>query len=273
MSTPRPGLKRRIHLFEFEDLGWFPKVLRDTITRWLAEVFVGTYDPVAPMITRLLDSGGTGQVVDLCSGGTGPWEYLKPLVDAERTGRGDGPLALTLTDLYPNVPSFTQVAGRLGRDVDFVTEGIDARHVPDHLKGVRTLFSSFHHLDYFDARAVLADAAGAGQPIGIFEFTQRDWRVVGPLFRSVPVSMLGAVRTWRPRNWVQMFFTYVIPLTVLTALWDSVVSELRTYRPHELEAMAEGLGGDGYRWEAGVSTSGPNGPITYIIGYPVQPEA
>jgi hypothetical protein len=263
--------ERRRHLFEFEDLGWFPNLFRDTITSWLADAFVGAYEPIVPLIVQLLEREGSDQVVDLCAGGSGPWEYLKRQVDDARAERGQGATALTLTDRYPNVPAFTAAAARLGGDVGFRAEPVDARDVPHDLKGVRTLFTSFHHLAPPDARAVLADAATAGRAIGVFEFSRRDWTVIRGVLWQVPLSMLRSIHSWRPRSRAQLFFTYVVPLIVLTSLWDAVVSQLRAYRPSELAAMTEGLGGDGYRWETGeVCPPGSTDPITYVIGYPVS---
>jgi hypothetical protein len=209
--------------------------------------------------------------VDLCSGGSGPWDYLKEQVDRARMERGDTRTALTLTDLYPNITAFTQAVARLGPDAGFRSEGIDARNVPSHIKGVRTLFTSFHHLDTPDAQAVLANAARAGQAIGVFDFTQRDWTVIRNVLWQVPVSMFRSIHHWRPRRRAQVFFTYVVPLIVLTSLWDAVVSNLRAYRPSDLAAMTANLGSDEYLWETGVASApGSDYRITYVIGYPAE---
>jgi hypothetical protein len=265
------GPARRRHLFEFEDLGWFPTLFRDTITSWLADTFTGIYDPVVPLVVRLMDAAGTDRVVDLCSGGSGPWEYLKPAVDRARAEAGDPATLLTLTDRYPNVPGFAAACGLLGPATSYRKDPVDARSVPEDLAGVRTLFTSFHHLDHADARAVLADAAAAGRAIGVFDMTRRDWDVIRGVLWQVPLSMFRSIHTWRPRRPWQLFFTYVVPLIVLTSLWDAVVSQLRAYRPGELAAMTEGLGGERYRWETGeVSAPGSSDRITYVIGYPVS---
>jgi hypothetical protein len=265
------GPVRRRHLFEFEDFGWFPSLFRDTITSWLADSFTGMYEPVVPLLARLLEVDGSDRVVDLCSGGSGPWEYLKPALDAARTEAGQKPVALTLTDRFPNVGAFTAAASRLGDGVAFRAEPVDARAVPADLGGVRTLFTSFHHLDRPDARAVLADAADAGQAIGVFEMTRRDWDVIRGVLWQVPLSMVRSIHKWRPRRRAQLFFTYVVPLIVATSLWDAVVSQLRAYRASELAEMTAGLGGDGYRWETGeLRLPGRDDVITYVIGYPVH---
>jgi len=44
-------------------------------------------------------------------------------------------------------------------------------NVPAELKGLRTMFTSFHHFLPEEARAVLQNAVDAGEGIGIFEIT------------------------------------------------------------------------------------------------------
>jgi hypothetical protein len=262
---------RRRQLFEFEDLGWFPGLFRDTITSWLADAFRGVYRPVVPLLDRLLEAEGSDRLVDLCAGGGGPWDYLKPALDTARADAGHKAPALTLTDRFPNVPAFTAAAERLGEDVAFRADPVDARAVPAELGGVRTLFTSFHHLDDADARAVLADAAAAGRAIGVFEMTQRDPAVIRGVLWQVPLSMARSIRHWRPRHPARLLLTYVVPLIVLTSVWDAVVSQLRARTPAELAALSSGLGGESYRWETGVvRTPGSSDPITYVIGYPAR---
>ena len=91
----------RLHLFEVEDSPLLPSLLRDMMTEYLHWVMhvSGPYDPAAARIASLLRATGTTRVVDLMSGGAGPWLRLVPLVTA---ALGVAP-QVTLTDLHPNV--------------------------------------------------------------------------------------------------------------------------------------------------------------------------
>ncbi len=267
---------RRLQLFEFEDLAWFPVVWRDTITDWLREVVVvgnRVYGPAVPLIARLLKSTGTNKIVDLCSGGSGPWEHLKNDVDAVRKTDGDDPVALTLTDLYPNIEAFQSAVGRLGPEVEFQATPVDARRVPVELDGVRTMFTAFHHLPPIVARAVLADAASSGQAIAIFDFTRGSWWSMRGLIWWVPGSMIRRVHTWRPRKASQLIFTYVIPITLIASTWDAMASNLRMYLVEDLAALTADLGSDNYRWETGEIQEADGQPITYVVGYPLHSAA
>jgi hypothetical protein len=57
--------------------------------------------------------------------------------------------------------------------IHFLRDSVDATQIPGHLKGLRTLFSSFHHLNPEEARLLLQDSAKKRQVIGIFEASAR----------------------------------------------------------------------------------------------------
>ena len=94
---------RRFHLFELEDLAWFPRVLRDYATDYLQfiEHSLGLHRPVMPLLRDLLERTGSERIVDLCSGGSGP------LLAVVRALRESGlEVRALLTDKYPNLDAF-----------------------------------------------------------------------------------------------------------------------------------------------------------------------
>ena len=69
---------KRIHAFEFEDLPWFPKNLRNYMTDFLqfgANAF-DIYKSVIPVISKGIKSGGNNTILDIASGGSGGWLKL-----------------------------------------------------------------------------------------------------------------------------------------------------------------------------------------------------
>ena len=63
----------RIHLFEWEDLSWFPKNLRDYGTDFLEFLAqkTGLFQPAVPVLSKALKRLETNQIIDLASGGGG----------------------------------------------------------------------------------------------------------------------------------------------------------------------------------------------------------
>jgi hypothetical protein len=256
---------RRFQLIELEDQPWFPVTIRDLATNYLQ--FVQTrfrFDrAMLPLVRRLMLESGTTRIVDLCSGGSGP---LLPLV---KDLAADGvAVKATMTDLYPNVPAFEQIAALSDGLIGYEPTPVDARDVPPGLAGLRTLFNGFHHLTPEDARSVLHAAAAARQPIAIFEIPERRWRTLLPILLT-PLFVILVTPFMRPFLWRRLLLTYPLPLVPLTCLWDGVVSQLRAYTLEELRALCAGSAP--MRWETGqVPVLGGSGRITYLIGAPCE---
>ena len=66
---------RRAELFEIHDHSRFPTFLRDLVTDALQALwnFSNSYKPILPLLRNALDVVGTREILDLCSGGGGPW--------------------------------------------------------------------------------------------------------------------------------------------------------------------------------------------------------
>ena len=212
-----------------------------------------------------LNTGQVRRVVDLCSGGGGPW-----LVLHRRVGEGSAePLSITLTDLHPNVTAYAFARERTDGIVTGREEAVDATRVPTELEGIRTLFGSFHHFRPEMARAILQDAVAHRRGVGIFDGS-REWRmllVMPFVLLAVPLS----VPFIRPFRWTRLFWTYLIPLLPLVAVFDAIVSCLRCNTMRELQALTEQLEGDPYEWEIG-RRRGRWAPfhVTYLVGWPKE---
>ena len=254
----------RLQLFEFEDLPWFPPVLRDLGTDYLnfMETRFALHQTVVPVLRAALEAAAVTTVVDLCSGGGGP------VLALHDSFASDGmTVRFVLTDKYPNLPAFHRLTAT-HEHVSCVTTSVDAAAVPRELVGFRTVFNAFHHFSPSVARAVLLSAVLARQPIGVFEIPERAMTTMLPLLFT-PVFVGLATPFIRPFRWRRLLWTYLVPLVPLTCWWDGLVSQWRAYTVAELERLAEGLGGESYRWRAGrVAIPGSPGHLTFVIGIP-----
>jgi hypothetical protein len=259
---------RRLHLIEFHEQSWFPSFLRDYVTDALQFGFnlFKVYAPITPQLQRVIDSTGSLSIVDMCSGGVGPWAVLsRRLQSQKRPGASPG-LQIWLTDKYPNVSAIRFVGAASENKINFYPGSVDATKVPLDLKGLRTMFTSFHHFPPEQARAILQNAVDAGESIGIFEISRRAASTIAGTFAFVLMLFVGT--PWiRPFRWSRLLWTYLIPIIPLVLLFDGIVSCLRTYRPPELREMVARLIANDYRWEMGESSAGKV-PITFLIGCP-----
>ncbi len=252
---------RRLHLFEIEDQAWCPTVIRDCATDYLQHVIIAAnaYEPIAERLSQAVARSGATRIVDLCSGGGGPWLRMQQHCPA---------VEIYLTDLHQNVAASQRAQALSSGKIKCYPEAVNALRVPPELVGFRTLFTSFHHFKPAEARAILRDAVASRSGIGIFEGTQRR-----------PSAMLGMLLTpllvWlvtpllRPFSWARLLWTYLLPVVPLVALFDGLVSCWRTYTVAELTEFTAELSRSGYEWEVGeAQAKGWRAPVTYLIGYP-----
>lgn len=259
----------RMHLFEFQDLEWFPQVWRRMLTdvmSFFATTF-NVFGPVAPKLKRVLEKLKCRNLVDLCSGGSGPVLQIQRHLESREHYLVD----LVLTDKFPNVESFQRASGESSERISHIETPVDATDVPAHLEGFRTLFSSFHHFEPGSARRILQDAVGKKEGIGIFEYTERNLIVWFIPTLLIPLFVWLTTPFIRPYSWERLLWTYIIPIVPLVSLWDGMVSNLRTYSPDELKQLVEKVDCPGYTWEIGRIRSFGACRITYLLGYSTEP--
>ena len=251
-------------LFELHDQPWFPAFLRDVVTDALQEVweFSNSYKPILPLLQRAMKRTGTREVLDLCSGGGGPWLRLSHDLRAEARY----PVRVCLSDKYPNHEAFERAVAEKNSSIGFEARPVLATEVPGELQGFRTMFSSFHHFRTDEARKVLSDAAEKKRGIAIFEIARRDLRIMLTIC-FLPLLILFLTPRIRPFRWDRLLWTYVIPVVPFVLWFDGWMSCLRSYSQEELNEMVRGVGARGYRWETGTQKGGFL-PVTYLIGWP-----
>ncbi len=251
----------RLNLFEFNDQYWCPKILRDMITDFLA-YFLGKrynlYKPAVSIIKHILQVTRKRKIIELCAGAGFQGSNLQRELDlmCEK-------VVITLTDKYPHVIAYKHEKKK-NPNLEFLPNSIDATNVPQSLEGIRVIYTAFHHFNPRRAHMVLQDAVDKREAICIFELLRP---ALGAfiVMLLVPFITLGLAREiLRPMNRKQFFLTYVIPAFPFIALWDAVVSMLRSYVPHELKALVKEIRGDSYEWKIGQKGGG----LIFLIGYP-----
>jgi hypothetical protein len=253
---------RRVQLFEVLDQDWCPQAVRHGATDCLEAVTsrADIYRPIQADFFRAIVDCGARRVVDLCSGGGGPWLSLPwRSALAQRV-----PLTVVLTDKFPS----DVLPARLTGDplISCVSTPVDATNVPEGLRGFRTIFSSFHHFPDSMAQAVLGDAVRRGEGFAMAEVTSRTSRAFATMFLMPLFAWLLTPRM-RPFRWSRFVLTYLIPAIPLVVLWDGLVSCCRTRTPEELLVLTRSF--PQYEWTAGYARGRGSwlAPV-YLIGFP-----
>jgi hypothetical protein len=259
---------KKIALFEFEDLSWFPNTIRESMTDFLRYFLTATnfYQPVTPIITDALRKSGSNTIIDLCSGSGGAIEKVLENINSA-TGEK---VEIILTDKFSNLNAYRYLEKRSVGGIRHISMPVDATDVPPELRGLRTIFSGFHHFDAKDAKAVISNAVQNEQAIGIFDGGDKNLLTILGIIIFHPIAFLILTPFFRPYRFSRFVFTYLIPVIPFCTVWDGVVSIMRLYQPEELLAMAQSIDDKNYQWTAGKVRNKYFMNVTYLVGYPLN---
>jgi hypothetical protein len=263
---------RRVQLFEFEDLDWWPQALRNYMTEVLSHLLITNriYAPIVPRLAAAIRRSGSRRILDFCSGSGGPSLATLDAVNAEL----EQPVEFLLSDKFPNIARLEAVSAGHPQ-CKFVSESVDVldpRGSFGQFDAFRTMFTALHHFRPTEVATILADAVASRAGIALFEFTERAISQVAASMSVSPLLTLGVTPKLRPVTLGRVFWTYLVPIVPLTFAWDGLVSALRSYGPDELEAIVRTVAGaDSFDWDIGRTPLPERGlpfRITYLIGTP-----
>ncbi len=256
---------QRVHLFEFEDYKWFPKGIRDCMTKYIVTIhkLLGSAPVLSRVIAKGLKKTNKTRIVDLCSGGTGPMPEV--MQDLKET-HGLKDLKLTCTDLYPNKDAAARLNNDGNPNTEYLLDPVNATQVKE--QGFRTMVCSFHHMTEDVAKSILKDAHDSKEGICVFEISDNSipYWIAWLAFPINILSVLFITPMVRPFTWQQFVFTYLIPILPLAIAWDGAVSNVRTYTVKDLQDLTSDLN-DNYSWEID-TVKGKGGKKLYLLGTP-----
>jgi len=265
---------KRIQLFEFEDLPWFPGWMRAAMTRNIVVLsrWMSVPETLAVLVARALDESGAREIVDMGSGAGGSMpEVLAQL----HTDPAHADITLTLTDLYPNTDAMRAFNNGGVPHIRYQTTPLDATDISSAPPGLKTMVNSFHHIPPENARQILATAQDAHEPLLVYEIANNNvpsvafWLFLPVGLLVVALMCLVITPFTRPLTARQLIFTYLIPVIPLAYAWDGQASLVRTYALSDYDLLLADIQRDGYCWEVGQAES-PSGRKfgTYLFGYP-----
>jgi hypothetical protein len=259
---------KRIHLFEFEDMPWFPDWIRVLMTKYIMTFHkvLGTAGLLEELVEKGLQKSEAQMILDLCSGSGGP---MLEVASKLRSSGKFPDLRLILSDLYPNQEAAKSINQKNDETLAYLIDPLDATQVRKGLIGLRTMVSSMHHMKPEVAKKILKNAKEANQPILVFEISDNSppiflWWLAIPFAFFMSLIFMPLVR---PISWQQLVFTYLIPILPIFIAWDGAVSNARTYTLEDMGELIKGLSDETYDWEMG-KLKGKGGNKLYLLGSP-----
>lgn len=267
---------KRIQLFEFEDFNWLPGPIRNGVTRLIQVLhrMMGTSELLADLIKKAREKQSFDQVVDLGSGAGGA---MPEVIAKLNTREGLEHINLVLTDLYPHDSYIRHIESLQIPNLKYHPSPVDALHLSQTPKGLKTMVNSFHHMPPKSAKGILHSAAKSKQPLLIYELTENKvpllfWWLFLPISLVILIIMVVFMTPFvRPLSWKQLLFTYLIPIIPLIYAWDGQASNVRTYTINDYGELLKGIKEEGYVWEIAPAIK-QNGKKLgyYVLGMPEE---
>lgn len=261
---------RRFQLIELHEQSWYPSAWRELFQLSLGRMvsLMKPYDVVIDELRGLLERTRPEAILDLCSGSgevtLSVWDRVSFLLGDEGRPR------LVLSDLYPNLARRDEIKERYGEVVDYFPEPVNVLDPPAEVPRVRLMIESLHHFRPTEVNAILRAAERNADAFIALENTERSWKNILLMILSFPMAIFTTAFLVRPMRLRNVIWGLLIPVVSLTAVFDGVVSCLRTYSAAELEVLARSAGSADFEWKsATVPVPGSPVRVTYLLGWRV----
>jgi hypothetical protein len=197
-------------LTELEDQRWFPRALREFQTAFIGMV-VCRFHVYRPFIT-LLRAGAFPPVPmqDLCSGSGEP---------AVRIFNGTGVFtSLLLSDKFP--PRYHEQ----GAGIHYDPIPLDVMRLRVQEDTCYTMLNAFHHFTDAQKRELVQRFCRSRSHACIVEVLEPTVACFLKVLFTTTVGCLLLMPLVRPFSFARLFFTYAIPVNLLTITYDGLVS-------------------------------------------------
>lgn len=265
---------KRIQLFEFEDFAWFPSFMRISMTKLIVVLHNMTKmnEVLVTLVEKAVDRTGASQIVDLGSGAGGAMPKVKEQLNKEEAY---AKINILLTDLYPNKGAIDHVNSLKVEGLSYHPDAVNAFHLENVPKGLKTMVNSFHHMPKDNARQILESAYQAKEPILIYEMAENKiplilWWLFLPIGLIILFTMCLFMTPFvKPLTLEQIIFTYLIPIIPIAYAWDGQASYPRMYAYKDYDELLQGLKDDSYDWEVAPAMNAKGkAQGHYVLGIP-----
>jgi ubiquinone/menaquinone biosynthesis C-methylase UbiE len=242
---------------ELEDYDWFPRLLRrfqvdfiGTIVKWFA-----VYQPLTVVLKQLLQQNNLRQITDCCSGSGAPAMYMQQQLK--------GAAQTVLTDKFP------QQLYQSTEGIVYKNESFDVLQLQPDAQQLYTMYNSFHHFSTTEQEKILQQFAGKRTAFIIAEILQPN---VFTLFKIVFTTTIGQLLLTpfiKPFSLVRLFFTYLLPVNIITMTYDGIVSVLKSKSVKQYQQLAERISITAYTVTVN-NLKSSTASLIYITGTPLQ---
>jgi hypothetical protein len=245
-------------LIELEDTNWFPNILRDQqlgYIGWLVQI-LDIYRPVTNRLPGWIIQSSLSRVHDLCSGSG------EPMISLSKSFSGH--INVSLSDKFP-----PEQSNRIGPS-NYLPESHDILEIDFESQKYYTMFNAFHHFDNVQQQAIVNQLIEKGAPFCFAEILEPN------LFTLIKVILVNTIGQFflapfvKPFSIKRLFFTYLLPVNLLTTTYDGIISVLKSKNKKQYQTLLS-ISSDEYHLEITSLPAPFFNNLIVIRGYPIHP--
>jgi hypothetical protein len=242
---------------ELEDYDWFPRLLRRQQVDFIGNVvkWFKIYQPLVPVLRQMLQQHKLQSVTDCCSGSGEPAVWIH--------GQLSGAVQTTLTDKFPQLLA-AKVPG-----VEYITESRDILQLQPDAQQLYTMYNAFHHLSTTEQEKILQQFAGKRTAFIIAEILQPGIPAFLQVLFTATVGQLLLAPFVKPFSLARLFFTYLLPINIITVTYDGIISVLKSKTASQYSKLTSSFNTTGYSIAVNTIRSS-TAKIIYITGTPLH---
>lgn len=208
---------------ELEDSHFFPNFLRNFQTEFIGFVVArfNIYRAFANYINSL--SLTQGRMTDLCSGSG------EPAISIFRKSNCFS--HLILSDKFPNQLPFSD------DKISYLMQSVDVLEMEFQPDTFYTMFNAFHHFRDADKLRIAERIKKSGSRIFFVEILEPGIVCLLKVLFVTTVGNFLFTPFVRPFSFSRLFFTYIIPVNILTITYDGIVSVFKSLSVKEYKTL------------------------------------
>lgn len=199
---------------ELEDYHWFPQFLRNFQTDFIGFV-VAKFNIYQAFIEYLnKQDKGTSLMQDLCSGSGEPAISIFSAVNYYSN--------LKLSDKFPNSTFINK------SNIIYMEESVDVLNMKFEKGTTYTMYNAFHHFSDADKKSIIEKCNEANATLYVVEILEPSIFFIIKVLSLTTFGVLLFNPFVKPFSWKRLFFTYVLPVNIITISFDGIVSVLKS---------------------------------------------
>jgi hypothetical protein len=213
------------------------------------------YQPLATILQQMIDDNKITALQDLCSGSGIPAIYMQRQLKTK--------ISMLLTDKYPEM-NFENKPG-----IVYSLHPADVLAMQPVENVGYTMFNAFHHFSAEQQKVFVQKMAENKAPVLIAEILEPGVLNVLKIIFTATIIQLLTVPFVKPFSLLRLFFTYIIPVNLVTVTYDGIISVFKSKTAKQYNELVKDISTQSYHITVHTINNW-KGNLVYIKGAPIN---